>query len=103
MSTEPTPPAESVAVFEWACCSHCGCSEHDRIGHDDICRYGCNEQSDGPAASLSDPAHADVSCPCLCHRFPVEHAEPYAPCVCENPRQGYILSGDIKLTHVDGP
>jgi hypothetical protein len=25
------------------CCTHCGCGEDGRIGHDDTCRFGCND------------------------------------------------------------
>lgn len=25
------------------CCEHCGCPEDNRDGHDDTCRYGCND------------------------------------------------------------
>lgn len=32
--------------FDFDCCSHCGCDEGDRIGHDDTCRYGCNDEPD---------------------------------------------------------
>jgi hypothetical protein len=30
--------------FEFVCCEHCGCEEGDRIGHDDTCSYGCNDE-----------------------------------------------------------
>lgn len=30
--------------FEFECCPHCGCDEGDRVGHDDTCRYGCNDK-----------------------------------------------------------
>jgi len=30
----------------WDCCPHCGCNEDDRTGHDDTCRYGCNDESE---------------------------------------------------------
>jgi hypothetical protein len=26
-----------------SCCAHCGCEGKDRIGHDDTCRFGCND------------------------------------------------------------
>jgi hypothetical protein len=26
------------------CCEHCGCEADDRIGHDDSCWHGCNDQ-----------------------------------------------------------
>lgn len=28
----------------FACCPHCGCAPIDRIGHDDTCAMGCNDQ-----------------------------------------------------------
>lgn len=31
--------------MDWMdCCSHCGCDEGDRIGHDDTCIHGCNDE-----------------------------------------------------------
>lgn len=27
----------------WTCCDHCGCVGNDRIGHDDTCAAGCND------------------------------------------------------------
>lgn len=30
--------------FEWMCCKHCGCEDEERIGHDDTCKYGCNDE-----------------------------------------------------------
>lgn len=30
---------------EWfACCEHCGCVGSDRLGHDDTCAEGCNDE-----------------------------------------------------------
>jgi hypothetical protein len=29
------------------CCNHCGCAPEDQIGHDDTCRYGCNDAQAG--------------------------------------------------------
>jgi len=31
--------------YEWfACCDHCECPRDDRVGHDDTCRHGCNDE-----------------------------------------------------------
>lgn len=31
--------------MDWIdCCIHCGCDEDDRIGHDDTCIHGCNDE-----------------------------------------------------------
>ncbi len=29
------------------CCEHCGCLPDEREGHDDSCRYGCNDPKPG--------------------------------------------------------
>jgi len=30
----------------WPCCQHCLCPPADRSGHDDLCRFGCNDPSE---------------------------------------------------------
>lgn len=38
---EPGPEVPAPLFFP--CCSHCACQD-ERIGHDDTCKYGCNDQ-----------------------------------------------------------
>ena len=33
----------SLRELPFACCVHCGCPIGDRIGHDDSCRFRCND------------------------------------------------------------
>lgn len=50
------------------CCVHCGCDEGDRIGHDDTCRYGCNDEPEamkkmekGPISKMAQLAeHMEI-------------------------------------------
>ena len=27
----------------FSCCDHCGCLRSYRVGHDDTCKHGCND------------------------------------------------------------
>lgn len=38
----PEQRAEQVR-FEFSCCEHCGCKPDERVGHDDTCSKGCND------------------------------------------------------------
>lgn len=51
-----TPPSGAFThTFQvglpFACCDHCGCRPGQRIGHDDTCRFGCNDT----AVDLGEP------------------------------------------------
>jgi hypothetical protein len=45
---------------EWQdCCDHCGCPPEQRDGHDDTCRFGCNDvpHTRWGNSVLADAAH----------------------------------------------
>lgn len=44
--------AMSNTDLPFACCDHCGCPAGERVGHDDTCAKGCNDERQGPHHDL---------------------------------------------------